>query len=193
MPAPYKGQHAEEDFSYLKDPAKRDDPFDPLKYIPLMGKEDWVLSLGGEARERYEYFNNRNFGAGTQDHNGYLLQRYMFFGDANLGRNVRVFGEFKSGLIKFNQTPPKSTDENQLDLHQAFVDFTIDPTSNTSVTLRPGRQELAFGATRLVALRDAPNDRQTFDGVRMTATGEGCVWMGLRSGRFLPGQECSTM
>ena len=173
MPAPYKTQHAEEDFSYLKDLAKRDDPFDPLKYIPLLGKDNWMFSLGGEARERYEYFNNRNFGAGTQDHNGYLLQRYMFFGDAHLGRNVRVFSEFKSGLINFNQTPTRSTDENQFDLHQAFVDFTIDPTSDTSVTLRPGRQELAFGASRLVATRDGPNDRQTFDGARVIATGEG--------------------
>jgi hypothetical protein len=101
MPAPYKSQHTEEDFSALKDPAKRTDLFDPLKYIPLLGKDDWVLSLGGEARERYEYFNNRNFGAGTQDRNGYLLQRYMFFGDVHLGHQTRIFSEFKSGQIHF--------------------------------------------------------------------------------------------
>mgnify|MGYP003393940305 FL=1 len=93
MPAPYKSQHAEEDFSALKDPAKHTDLFDPLKYIPLLGKDDWVLSLGGEARERYEYFNNRNFGANTQDRNGYLLQRYMFFGDLHLGHRTRIFSE----------------------------------------------------------------------------------------------------
>jgi alginate export protein len=173
MPAPYKSQHAEEDFSDLKDPAKRGDPFDPLKYIPLVGREDWFLTLGGEARARYEYFNNRNFGGGVQDHNGYLLQRYMFFGDLHIGNRFRVFSEFKSALINFNQSPARSTDENRLDLHQAFVDFTIEPTANTMLTVRPGRQELAFGASRLVALRDAPNDRQTFDGVRLVAAGEG--------------------
>lgn len=173
MPAPYKSQHAEEDFSALKDPAKRTDLFDPLKYIPLLDKDDWVLSLGGEARERYEYFNNRNFGAGTQDHNGYLLQRYMFFGDFHLGHQTRIFSEFKSGQINFSQSSPRSTDGNQFDLHQAFFDFTIDPRSDISVTLRPGRQELAFGASRLVTLRDALNDRLTFDGVRAMATGEG--------------------
>lgn len=173
MPAPYKSQHAEEDFSFLKDPSKRTDLFDPLKYISLAGNEDMFLTLGGEARPRYEYFNNRNFGGGTQDHNGYMLQRYMFFGDVHLGHQVRVFSEFKSGVINFNQSPPRSTDENQFDLHQAFVDFTIDPTKDTSFTLRPGRQELAFGASRLVALRDAPNDRQTFDGIRLIGTGEG--------------------
>ncbi len=173
MPAPYKSQHAEEDFRYLQDPAQRTDPFDSLKYIRLFGKDEWFLSLGGEARERYEYFNNFAFGRPPQDHGGYFLQRYMFFGDVHLGRNLRVFSEFKSASINYNHTPARPTDENQFDLHQAFVDFAVDLPANTTITVRPGRQELAFGATRLVALRDAPNDRQTFDGVRVMATGEG--------------------
>lgn len=173
LPAPYKAQHSEEDFSYLKDPSKRTDPFDPLKYIPLAGREDWFLTLGGEARERYEYFNNRSFGGGTQDRNGYLLQRYMFFSDLQVGHHFRIFSEFKSAFINFDQSPSRSTDENRFDLHQAFVDLTIDPTPNTTLSIRPGRQELAFGATRLVAIRDAPNDRQTFDGVRVVGSGEG--------------------
>lgn len=173
LPAPYKAQHSEEDFSYLKDPLRRTDPFDPVKYIPLAGKEDWFLTFGGEARERYEYFNNRNFGGGIQDRNGYLLQRYMFFGDLQVGHHLRVFSEFKSAFIHFDQSPFRSTDENRFDLHQAFVDLTIDPTPNTTLSIRPGRQELAFGATRLVAIRDAPNDRQTFDGVRVVGAGEG--------------------
>src|SRR6185503_11533007 len=31
-----------------------------------------------------------------------------------------------------------------------------------------GRQELAFGSSRLVAVRESPNVRQSFDGVRLT-------------------------
>jgi hypothetical protein len=31
-----------------------------------------MASLGGEARIRYEYFDEFNFGAGRQDENGYL-------------------------------------------------------------------------------------------------------------------------
>jgi len=37
-----------------------------------------------------------------------------------------------------------------------------------SLTVRTGRQELAFGSQRLVSLRDAPNLRRTFDGARTT-------------------------
>jgi hypothetical protein len=173
LPAPYKTRHAEEDFSYLKVPSKRTDPFDPIKYIPLAGREDWYLTFGGEARLRYEYFNNRNFGDAAQDRNGYLLQRYMFFGDVHLGDHLRVFAEFKSAFINFEQSRPRSTDENHLELHQAFIDLSVDPTPNTTFTIRPGRQEMAYGATRLVGIREAPNDRLVFDGVRVTGEGEG--------------------
>src|SRR4051812_3005657 len=55
----------DEDYSYLKDTANRTDFFDPIKYIPL--GTDTYLSLGGSIRNRYEYFNNNNFGAGPQD------------------------------------------------------------------------------------------------------------------------------
>ena len=48
-----------EDYSYLKN-APDADFFDRIKYIPL-GVDDWYLSLGGQLRYRYEYFNNFNF------------------------------------------------------------------------------------------------------------------------------------
>ena len=53
-----------EDYLYLRDPARRTDLFDPIKYIPLNEEGDWYLSLGGQARYRYEWFENANFGAG---------------------------------------------------------------------------------------------------------------------------------
>jgi Alginate export len=140
LPAPYKTRHAEEDFSYLIDSSMQTDSFDPIKYIPLAGRADWFLTFGGEARLRYEYFNNRNFGDAAQDPNGYLLQRYMFFGDVHIGSHVRLFTEFKSAFINFEQSTPRSTDENHLELHQAFVDLTVDPTPKMTlpVRTRPG-------------------------------------------------------
>src|SRR5262245_55766100 len=63
-----------EDWSYLSDQTKRSEDLDRLKYIPLGTSDEpgWYLSLGGEARVRYEYFSEFNFGAGPQDDNGYL-------------------------------------------------------------------------------------------------------------------------
>src|SRR6478672_711443 len=68
-PPPYQQQRYDEDWSYLSDPARHTDWFDRVKYIPL-NDGGWYLSLGGEARIRYEYFSKFAFGAGPQDNNG---------------------------------------------------------------------------------------------------------------------------
>src|SRR6478609_8414781 len=89
-PSPYNIERWNEDYSYLADPAARTDPFDPLKYIPL-GRDDFYLSLCGQARYRYDYFNNPNFGRGTNDEDGFHLQRYLMHADAHLTPNIRAF------------------------------------------------------------------------------------------------------
>ena len=80
----------DEDYSYLEDPAARTDLFDPLKYIPLNESGDWYVTLGGELRDRYEYFNNYTFGSGAQDKDGYNLLRVMPHADVHLGEYLRV-------------------------------------------------------------------------------------------------------
>src|SRR3954467_10292768 len=57
-PRVYQRLRYDEDYTYLRDPAKRSDVWDPIKYIPLNDTGDSYLSLGGEARERYELYNN---------------------------------------------------------------------------------------------------------------------------------------
>jgi hypothetical protein len=72
----YSNVRYDDDFSYLRDPACRNDFWDPLKYIPLNARGDWYLSLGGEIRERYERFHNPFWGQQPQSPGGYLLHRY---------------------------------------------------------------------------------------------------------------------
>src|SRR6516164_6024992 len=61
-PPAYKLLRYDEDYSYLKDPSRRTDFWDPIKYIPLCCREDWYLSFGGEVRERYEFYHNADAG-----------------------------------------------------------------------------------------------------------------------------------
>jgi hypothetical protein len=157
----YELNRADEDYSYLRDEARRIDFWDPVKYLPLDSAGNSYLSLGGEARERYEYFNHPNWGQGLQD-NGYFLQRYFLHGDLRLGR-VRIFGQLQSSLENGRNGGPRPTDEDQLDLHQAFFDVKLG-SGEQSLTLRSGRQELAFGSQRLISVREGPNVRQSFDG-----------------------------
>lgn len=152
-----------EDWLFLQDSSQRTDWLDPVKFIPLQDTNVYV-SFGGEARERYEYFANYNWGKGPQDDNGYWLQRYMVHGDLHLGPDVRFFAQFKSGLEDGRNGGPRPPDRDDFDLHQAFLDVTGHITADDAVTLRLGRQELSFGSQRLVSVRESPNVRQSFDG-----------------------------
>src|SRR6266540_3797213 len=144
-PPPYLQLRYDEDYSFLNDPARRTDFLDPLKYIPLDGSGEFYLGFGGEARERYEYFHNSLWGQGPQDDDGYLLQRYMLHADLHLGESLRVFGQLKSGLENGRSGGPRPTDEDKLDLHQAFLDVTLATINSTTLVFRGGRQELLFG------------------------------------------------
>lgn len=173
----YRLLHADEDFSYLANPLMRGhDWLDPLKYIPLGHGENWYLTIGGEMRQWFEDYRNENWGAAPNppDHpvenNAYLKQRYMLSGDFHLGNRFRVFGELQSGFVNFRSGGPRPiVDKDNLDVNQAFVDVNLglDDQEKPTVTLRAGRQELHYGSGRLVSIREVPNVRASFDGLRL--------------------------
>lgn len=120
------------------------------------------LNLGAEARWRYEYVDHQDWGA---ESDGYLLQRYLIQADYAFEAPARAFVQLKSGLSS-GQEQPRPTDRDHLDLHQAFVE--LSPEWRPVKTLRLGRQELAFGSGRLYSVRESPNVRRSFDGLRTT-------------------------
>jgi len=160
----------DEDWSALSSPSTRNDFWDPIKFIPLSDNEAVFLSLGGEIRETYEHFHNTNFGLSPQNPDGYLLQRYLFHADLHAGSHFRFFGELSSSLENGRIGGPRRVvDENKLDLHQGFFDLVLlRPREDSTLTLRIGRQEMAFGSARLVALREGTNVPLSFDGVRLS-------------------------
>jgi Alginate export len=161
----------EEDWSFLADRQQRIDLWDPLKYIPLGWPRDSYLSLGGEVRQQYERFENEAWGSEPEDKNGYLLQRYMFHADLHVRRRFRAFVQLKSGIEAGRVGGPRPPDEDQVDLHQAFADIGVvgQELGGPGLLLRVGRQELSFGSQRLVAVRESPNVRQSFDAIRAIA------------------------
>jgi hypothetical protein len=162
----YSLNRADEDYSYLRNPARRTDIWDAIKYLPFNDTGSWFISLGGEARERYEYFNNPNWGNDPQD-NGYFLQRYFLHADLKMGDQVRLFGQLQSSLEDGRSGGPRPTDKDELDLHQAFLDLKFELPAAATLTLRSGRQEMAYGSQRIIAVREGPNVRQSFDGFRL--------------------------
>jgi Alginate export len=164
----FKLSRQDEDWSALREMAVRTDQWDVLKFIPLNGNGSAWLTLGGEARDRFEYFRHPNWGGGPQDDNGYFLRRFMLHADAHVGANFRFFTQFKSGFESDRSGGPRPTDRDDLDVHQLFAEVRVPWADHASLTLRLGRQELAFGSQRLVSVRESPNVRQSFDGVRAT-------------------------
>jgi len=159
----YKLLREDEDWSFLRDPALRQDFWDPLKYIPLCeGRDDWFMTIGGEAREIWEQIGNDNWGQ-QPFWNAYLNERYMLYFDLHYGKHVRTFVELKSGINSFRIGGPRPIDEKKLDFQVGFLEVGASSGGN-SVKLRVGRQELEFGSGRLIDVREGPNVRLSFDG-----------------------------
>src|SRR4051812_3391420 len=168
-PPGYQKLRYDEDYLYLRNPANRSDIWDPIKYIPLNNAGDWYLSLGGEARERYEFYNNYRWNPESPDDDGYLLQRYLLHADLHLGQSLRVFGQIQSSLEDWRDGGPRGTDKDRLDVHQLFADVRLPVNfgDRDEFTLRVGRQEMAYGSQRLISVRESPNIRRAFDAVRI--------------------------
>src|SRR5260370_39138235 len=58
-PPPYLDQRFDENWTFLRDPARHADPWDSWKFISLGEKEsNSYVSIGGEARIRWDFFRN---------------------------------------------------------------------------------------------------------------------------------------
>lgn len=165
----YQDFRYDEDWRAMTDPAMRTDVLDPIKWVPIARDPDWYVTFGGELRERYEASRNPVFGLSGPARNDYLLHRLFLFGDVHLGPQVRAFVELVNGLTAGWRGPPPATQEDQLDLLQAFGEWR--PTGDRSTWIRGGRQEMSFGSGRLISVREAPNVRRAFDGVRASWSG----------------------
>ncbi|MCI0746511.1 MAG: alginate export family protein [Verrucomicrobia subdivision 3 bacterium] len=157
-----------EDWTFLRDASQRTDWLDPVKFVPLDGTNVY-FSFGGEARLKYELYSEPVFNQQPADDNGFLLQRYLLHADLRATPHFRAFGQLQSSLEDFRNGGPRPTDRDDLDLHQAFFDARLPLVDDDSLTLRGGRQEMAYGSQRLISVRESPNNRLAFDAVRVLA------------------------
>jgi len=132
--------------------------------------------IGGELRERFESWNDAAFGLATPSQEDYLLHRAGMFVDVRRGDRLRGRVEVVGGFVSGWAGMPPPTQDDPLDLLQAYVEPSV-PVARGALALRFGRQELRLGSSRLVSIRESPNIRRAFDGIRAT-------WM-LGEGRSL--------
>jgi hypothetical protein len=158
-----------EDWSSLRgvDLSATDDVLDRLKFIPLSPDQNVWLTIGGQLRERGEYFRQFQFGnSEPKQSDGYLLSRYRLIADLHVTRYFRMFAEGKSSLALDRELAGGRTTGfvDEFDLLNGFADIMIPLGEQASVTLRGGRQELIFGSQRLVGAGDFTNVPRTWEG-----------------------------
>ncbi|WP_262927249.1 alginate export family protein [Phytohalomonas tamaricis] len=155
-----------ENYPFLADSDKQTDFFDPIRHIKL-GESSW-LQLGGGVRYKYEHLDNPGFGLSGESNDHYLQQRLQAHADFHL------FDDALRAFIQLEDTESwgkdiySPTDQSDAEIHQAFVGVRLPTFGHGSLVARLGRQEMAFGEEVLVTVREVPNVRQTFDGVRLS-------------------------
>ena len=163
----FKPLRYDEDYSFLKeDTSQSNNWYATMKYRPLSRGGSTYLSLGGEVRYQYLYFKNEDWGEAPPDNNGFILTRYLAHADLHIVPAIRVFTQVQSSFAAGKESFVSAVDQNQLDLHQAFVQVNTVYNPNRQLILRVGRQELSYGSQRLLSVRELPNNRQAFDALK---------------------------
>src|SRR5882672_2547253 len=158
-----------EDWSILKgvDLSATDDVLDRLKFIPLSPDQNVWLTIGGQVRERGEYYKHYLFGASEpKDSDGYLLSRFRLSADLHVTQYFRMFAEGRSAFALDRDLAGGRTTAyvDELDLMNGFADIMIPVGQQANVTLRGGRQELILGSQRLVGAGDFTQVPRAFEG-----------------------------
>jgi hypothetical protein len=123
----------------------------------------WVR-VRAEFRERMEGMNNAGFTAGRDDL--YWLSRLRVNATISPSRQVSFQVQMQDARVANKELGATGTPfKAAIDLRTAFADLGA---STGHVTVRAGRQELAFGEQRLVGHVSWLNAARTFDGARAT-------------------------
>ncbi|HXB32020.1 MAG TPA: alginate export family protein [Puia sp.] len=143
------------------------------KAIRLFNNNGDYVGFGGEIREEVNYYNNQNWDATPSGmktllaNRPFLLHRFMLHTNLVLSPVLRIFAELKSGLASGEAGGPRpQIDVDTLDIHQAFADITLNARHLTTLKIRAGRQEMDYGASRLISENEGPNVRLAFQGVK---------------------------
>jgi len=165
------------DFKYLNDPNYCGHCFgDCWKLMPVddCGRYG-TLDVGGQLRLRYHHevgMGQDVAGPGTlrfeDTVHDFLLSRFRLYGNWRPSDSMRVYveGIFAEATDDDDTYLARPIDENCGDFLNAFIDYKL----SDGLTARVGRQELIYGAERLISPLDWANTRRTFEGAKLMSS-----------------------
>ena len=167
----YKPVFYNNNFSYFCDPSYNQLwPGDHFKQRRL--GHCAVVDVGGQYRTRQ--MSEQNFrGLGlTGNDDDFLLQRLRLFTNVQFENGVRFYFEYLDAVSEFEEYPPRPIEENRSDIQNLFIDGPLVKLDSGLLRGRVGRQELLYGAQRIVSPLDWGNTRRTFDGGKLMWQGD---------------------
>ncbi|MCU0434933.1 MAG: alginate export family protein [Bacteroidia bacterium] len=162
----FKMLRYDEDYSYLQTDTLRT-AYDRYKYTALKKHSHIYFSHGGEIRAQAQHFTNENWGDIPQQNYTSYYTRLLLHSDFHFGKRARVFVQFNNTLAFGRVTGNRSIDQNTAAVQQAFADIALHSAATSSLVFRAGRQELLYGSQRIIAVREGPNNRQSFDAAKL--------------------------
>ncbi|MCS7306770.1 MAG: alginate export family protein [Thermoguttaceae bacterium] len=138
---------------------------DSLKRFSLT---PWAtLDVGGEYRLRHHSERNHRGQGLTGLDDDFLLHRTRLYANLELGELARVYAEMNDALSTNETYQPRQLEEDRTELQNLFMDVPILGFRSDGFVARLGRQELLYGAGRLVSPLDWANTRRTFEGYKL--------------------------
>ncbi len=163
----YKGLYYNNDFKYVVDPAYEGWHLGEDLKRQTVGTMTTV-DVGGEYRARYHSEHNLRAKPLTGADDDFLLHRTRLYMNAEIGSSFRFFGEAIDATSNAQNLTPRTIEVNRFDALNLFGDGLLtDSIGDGKVWARGGRQELLYGAQRLVSPLDWSNTRRTFDGGKL--------------------------
>lgn len=155
-----------EDWKGMRDPKKRDDFLDRLKYIPIDSDGDIYATLSGEARLRTTIVSNPSLVESPYRREDLL--RLVGGADVHAGP-FRFYGELAhGGLAGINYGVPAGKSRNDLIVQQAFAEVG-GQVGAVTLGVRYGRQGFTDGSPQILAIRDDNSILFVEQGVRAWA------------------------
>jgi hypothetical protein len=133
----------------------------------------WTFDFGGQYRLRYQSENNMRRRRLTGLNDDFLLHRTRLYTNVRYSDWFRFYAEAIDATSNGQRNQPLPIEVNRFDALNLFGDFKVWERYGNQMWIRPGRQELLYGAQRLVSPLDWSNTRRTFDGVK-------AYWRGAR-------------
>jgi hypothetical protein len=169
----YNNLRFDEDWSQFPDEGV-DSLFDPIKKIDI--SDSVWMSMGGEYRFRSEYWDNFGFVDANDD--TFVLNRFFLHTDWHFGDHWRLFLQGKATLSSDRALPGgerAALDVDEGDVWNTFIQGNYS-LNKLDLMLRLGRQELQYGAQRLISPLEWANNRRIFDGGVLRLKGQNKPW-----------------